>query len=255
MAQQQQQEVLYSSKNHVAFITLNRPEKLNAMNEALLNGIRENIDRANAEPNIRVIILHGNGPAFCAGADISTKLFNKLDNRDRGKKSFDFITGPFFKTIKSITLSQKPIIAACHGAAAGGGLSLAMACDFLIMSEKSYILQAFINIGLVPDGGSSYFLAKKLGYSKALEISMEGKPLPAKVCKELGLAYKVVPETELMKTCETWAEYLSQKPSFAIQMTKNAVQHALGSTLDDVMIYEARIQQFCVETEDHKEGV
>jgi len=245
------QDVLYSSKGTTATITLNRPEKRNIMTESLLRGLEDSIERANNDPTIRAIILTGNGHSFCAGADLSQKIIKT----PTPEMTHDFIFKRFGPAVKAIVNSPKPVIAAVTGYAAGGGMSLALACDFLVMSEEAAFVQAFMSIALVPDGGASYLLVRKIGYQKALEFAIEGKPIPAKKCQELGLAWKVVPSTELMKTCEQWADFIAQRPSFSVQLSKSALKFAEDASSDDVIKYEAKIQQYCVESQDHHEGI
>jgi len=146
-------------------------------------------------------------------------------------------------------------LSSINGVAAGAGASLALACDLRIMSEEAYLLQAFINVGLVPDAGSTFFLTRQIGYSKALELSIEGKPIPSTLCKELGLANKIVPADQLINTAQQWAEDLSSKSTFTIGLIKKALQHGMEKNLTESFEYEARMQQFARVSDGFMEGV
>jgi len=248
--------VVYERRNHVAVLTLNRPHCLNALNPELLLAIAENIRRADADKEVRVIIITGAGKGFCAGADLRPDTTSPLavEGENAGKQTYRAILQFFNPAVSTIVNSNKPVIAAINGPAAGAGASLALACDFRVMTEDSYILQAFINIGLVPDAGATYFLTRQLGYSKALEIALEGKPVQAKTCLELGLANKVVKKDELMVAAFRWAEVLAEKPPFAVRLTKNAMLNAMNGPLEQTLQYEGVLQQFARLSEDHLEG-
>jgi 2-(1,2-epoxy-1,2-dihydrophenyl)acetyl-CoA isomerase len=248
----------------VALIELNRPHARNALTPELLIGLTTLVRQTSSNPQVGAVVITGAGKGFCAGADLKQRDTepNHPDQKEtsvrppgeKGQHTYERLMTIFRDAVLAITNSPKPIIAAINGAAAGAGASLALACDFRVMADDAYLLQAFINIALVPDAGSSYFLVRQLGYSKALEISLEGKPIKAAKCAELGLANKIVPPQDLMPIAIAWAEQLAQKSSFCAGLTKSALHFAHTHSLADTIEYESRLQQFCVESEDHTEG-
>ena len=157
--------------------------------------------------------------------------------------------------IEQFQTVEKPIIAAVNGVAAGAGASLALACDLRLMSTQASLLQAFSNIGLIPDSGSTWFLVRQVGYSRAFEIAIEGERIPAERCLELGLANRVVEPEQLMAEAQTWAEKLAQRATYAIGLTKRAMLQAVNSTLLEAIDYEAHLQQLASKSEDFAEGV
>jgi len=247
---------LYSVKNKIATITLNRPKAFNALNSTLLRAIAENVDRAVKDNTVRAIIITGSGKAFCAGADLRDQPIESYGEPTKdGLYIYDRLMSEYKPMIDSIVNSPKLVIGALNGVAAGAGASLALACDLRIMSEEAYLLQAFINIGLVPDAGSTFFLTRQIGYAKALELSVEGKPIPSSLCMELGLTNKVVPADQLINVAQQWAEDLSAKSTFAIGLLKKAMQHGMVKPLSEAFEYEARMQQFARVSDGFTEGV
>ena len=161
-----EQAVIYEVKDSVATITLNRPDRYNAVNQDLVDGISDSLNKASNDQNVRSVVLTGSGKGFCAGADMSVfaQKATPEQRRDYLIDQYQPLMGKFFDL-------KKPIIGAINGTAAGVGASFALACDFRVMSSESAILFAFINIGLGPDGGASWLLSRQVGYSKALEIA------------------------------------------------------------------------------------
>ncbi|MDA9107602.1 enoyl-CoA hydratase/isomerase family protein, partial [Flavobacteriaceae bacterium] len=168
--------VLVEIEGSVAIITLNRPERYNAVNQDLLDGFNESFSIVENDDSVRAVILTGKGKGFCAGADMST--FGLITP----EQSRDYIIEKYKPLMKRFLALKKPIIGAINGSAAGVGAAFALACDFRVMSKESSILYAFINIGLGPDGGASWLLSRQVGYSKALEIASNGKKVLGEEC-------------------------------------------------------------------------
>jgi len=198
-----------------------------------------------------VVILTANGKNFCAGADLT----GTDQSEDLGKWVYKAGIEFYRPLIESITQCDKIVIGAINGAAAGAGSGVAMACDLRVMDEDSYILQAFINIALVPDAGATHFLVRQIGYAKALELCLGGKPISSKQCLELGLTNKVVKKGELLKATREWAEELANKSAAATSLTKNVLKFAVENNLHDSAEYEFRIQQFLVGGNENLECV
>jgi 2-(1,2-epoxy-1,2-dihydrophenyl)acetyl-CoA isomerase len=157
--------------------------------------------------------------------------------------------------IKMLRSIEKPVIAAVNGVAAGAGASLALACDLRIMATTASLLQAFGNIGLVPDSGSTWFLVRQVGFGRAFEIAVEGERIPAKRCLELGLANRLAEPETLMAEARAWAAKLAGRATYAIGLTKRAMNRALTSTLLEAIEYEAHLQQLAAGSQDFVEGV
>jgi 2-(1,2-epoxy-1,2-dihydrophenyl)acetyl-CoA isomerase len=243
--------VLYESTDDgVASITLNRPSTRNAINTALLEGLGECLRRAGDDAAVRAIVITGAGKGFCAGADLS-----ELAALPEPEQVYDYILRHYQPVIGQICTIQKPVIAAINGVAAGAGASLALACDLRIMADDAALMQAFTNIGLVPDAGSTWFLTRLVGYSRAFEIAAEGERIGAPRCLELGLANRVVEAGSLGHEARQWAQRLAQRPTLALGLLKTALHQAQRLDLMDAIEYEARLQQRAVASEDHREGL
>jgi 2-(1,2-epoxy-1,2-dihydrophenyl)acetyl-CoA isomerase len=244
------QTILYDTRNGVATITLNRPDRLNAITDELMAELTKALKAAAKDGDSRAIVLTGAGRGFCAGQDLASFGGELSDNH-----IYEHLTGHYKPMIEQFQTVEKPIIAAVNGVAAGAGASLALACDLRLMSTQASLLQAFSNIGLIPDSGSTWFLVRQVGYSRAFEIAIEGERIPAERCLELGLANRVVEPEQLMTEAQTWAEKLAQRATYAIGLTKRAMLRAVTSTLLEAIDYEAHLQQLASESEDFAEGV
>ena len=209
--------VKYEKKDSVVLITFNRPEVRNAFNAKMTEDILEALVEAKNDSNIRAIVLTGEGLSFSAGADLSARD-NKWSDTEAA-----LIEG-YLPSLKEIMEMPKPIISAVNGAAAGIGSAYAMACDLTVMSEEAYILQAFSNIGLIPDGGANWFLTNTVGYKLAYQIAIEGERIDAKRCLELGLVIKVVAGENLLAEAISWADKLSLRSSQSLSLTKKIMR-------------------------------
>ena len=242
--------VLYEVKNSVAIITLNRPEKYNAVNDSLTELLSHYFCKAKDDSGVRALVITGSGKGFCAGADMSY-----FDSDDTPEIRRDYIINTYQPLINMLQQLNKPIIGAINGSAAGVGASLALACDFRVMGTKSSIYFAFINIGLGPDGGGSWLLSRLVGYSKALEIAISGKKVFGEECLNLGLTNRLVKDKEVLTKAIEWAEELSKKPTLTIGITKEDMIFSESNSLHDTIAFEAEKQVIAFKTEDHKEGV
>lgn len=242
--------LLYDIDGGVLTITLNRPESYNACNEQLTTDLQEALKNAERDAAVRAIVLTGAGKAFCSGQDL------KEAPEPGTKRSLsDSLQRRYNPIIRKLTSMPKPIIAALNGVAAGAGCSLALACDLRVASENASLLQAFVNIGLVPDSGSSYFLARIVGYSRAFEIATLGEKIPAQRALELGLVNQVVPEGELMDAAYALARRYAQGPTRAYGYIKKMLHRAGHSSLDEALDYEVFMQEAAGRTRDYTEGV
>ena len=243
--------------DEVAILTLNRPDKLNCLNAAILHEMTKAISELNADDGIKALILTGAGRSFCSGADLSEQPYG-TDKNQPGISRAEHIT-PFVSfgwVIKHIEDFTKPVIAAVNGIAAGGGLALALAADVRIASENAAFSAIFVKRGLVPDCGVSYYLPRLVGVSKALELMWTGDKIDAKEAERIGMVNKVVPHDQLMKSAREFAQGLAKGPSLAIEMIKRMAYTALkADSVVTQMAVEDFMQQVCRESEDVREGV
>ena len=242
--------VLFEVNEGVALITLNRPGRYNAVNQDLVDGISESLDKAKNDDSIRAIVMTGAGKGFCAGADMM--VFGEEATPEQRR---DYLIDQYQPLMSQFYNLNKPIIGAINGTAAGVGAAFALACDLRVMSEKSAILFAFINIGLGPDGGASWLLSRQVGYSKAFEIAISGKKVLGQQCLELGLTNRVVKNEKILENAINWAKELANRPTLAIGITKQDIVHSMNNDLDSTIAFEAEQQVSAFKSHDLKEGV
>lgn len=239
--------VKYEVVKDVAWITLNRPDKLNAFTEALNKEVELSVKQANRDTNVRCLVITGEGRAFCSGQDLE----GVLDNMDHG----EVLRNRYNPMVMAIHQCEKPIIAAVNGVAAGAGMSLALACDFRLLSERASLIQSFIHVGLVPDAGNLYYLPKLVGHAKALELAILGEKITANEAKEWGLATKVFALDQWRAEVGMFAEKLASMPTNAIGIMKKNLKESWGSTIEESLERDAQSQRIAGLTFDHAEGV
>jgi 2-(1,2-epoxy-1,2-dihydrophenyl)acetyl-CoA isomerase len=242
--------ILLDRDDAVATITMNRPERRNALNQQLDQDLRDALARLDRDDSVRAVVLRGAGSGFCAGADLSV-LRDASDPDD----IYEHIMTRYLPLIERITSLDKPVIAAMNGTTAGAGCSLALACDLRVMADDAQFMMAFSNIGFVPDSGATWFLVHQIGYSRAFEMAAEAKPISAERCRELGLANRVVPADRLHANADEWAHELAQRPTLALALTKRALHAAQSQSLTEAIEHEAELQKEAAASHDHREGV
>ncbi|MBU8728884.1 enoyl-CoA hydratase-related protein [Cytobacillus pseudoceanisediminis] len=239
--------VKYEVANGVAWISLNRPDKLNAFTEQLNKEVQQSIKQASRDKEVRCLVITGEGRAFCSGQDLQ----GVNEDMDHGEVLRRF----YNPMVLELHKCKKPVIAAVNGVAAGAGMSLALACDFRLLSDKASFLEAFIHVGLVPDAGNLYFLPKLIGHAKAMELAVLGEKVNAQEAKELGLATKVIPMERWQDEITAFAERLAGMPTAAIAIIKKNLKASWESTLEECLERDAQGQRLAGLTIDHKEGV
>ncbi|WP_028785114.1 enoyl-CoA hydratase-related protein [Thalassobacillus devorans] len=237
----------YQIHNNIAWITMNRPDKLNAFIGQMNKEVQQAVKKADKDADVRCLVITGEGRAFCSGQDLSE--VNESTNLG------DIIRNYYGPMIKEIARCDKPIVAALNGVAAGAGMSLALACDFRIASEKASMVEAFIHVGLIPDAGNLYYLPRLVGHARALELAILGEKVTAEEAKEFGLVTKVVPEESLQSEVEQFAGRLATMPTTAIQLIKRNLKESWTMELDEYLEKEAQGQRIAGLTSDYKEGV
>jgi len=235
-------------ENKVATITINRPKMMNAFNEQLIWDMGDATEKVKNDPQIRVLVITGEGRGFSAGADLTERDASWSDTKDA-------LLRGYYPFLKNIIEMPKPVIGSINGAAAGIGAALAMACDLRIMAKDSYIMSVFSNIALVPDGGLSFLLTRAVGYARALEYAIEAKKISSADCLSMGIANKVVELDALSSETKKWAEHLSKRSPQALSLTKKLMNDSITKSYDEIFKAEAEAQNSIFGSDENIEGV
>lgn len=244
--------IIYKKERGVATIIFNRPRALNALTAEMIDEIHDAVKKSAGDQEVKVLILTGSGRAFCFGADIS-EFRQAKDNPSQN--SALALLAKSQEIIRTLVNMPKPTIAALNGFATGLGFDLALACDLRIAAERAKLGEAFVSMGLVPDGGGTFTLPCIVGLAKAAEMIFSGEALSASEALRIGLVNRVVPTQELEKTVKDLADKLAQGPSLAIGLAKQALWKNLEGDLAAALKLEAESQKICLESEDHREAV
>jgi 2-(1,2-epoxy-1,2-dihydrophenyl)acetyl-CoA isomerase len=242
--------LLVEQASGIRRLTLNRPQKLNAFNAALHAAVLGALDDAARDPMCRVVLLHGAGRGFCAGQDLAEPGLTGAD-ADLGA----VVEGGWNRLVRAIRTIEKPVVCAVHGSAAGAGASVAFACDITLASEGAKFSQAFIRIGLIPDSGATWTLARLVGPARARALAMLGEPITGAEAAAMGLIHRAVPEDRLMAEAEAVCAKLARLPAKALAATKRALDAAEVNTLDQQLDLEATVQRELGRSHDYNEGV
>ena len=234
-------------QNGVCTVRLNRPEVRNALGLLTRNELRDFFTKASEDESIRSIILTGSGSAFSAGGDLS-----QMEGLDpiKGRKRLQ--SG--HAMIQAMIQLEKPIIAAVNGAAAGAGVSVALASDMIVAASSSVFIQSFVHVGLIPDLGSIYFLPRLVGRHKAMELMMTGERISASEAHRLGIVNQVIDDEILLDEAQKLAQKLSDGPSHSIGLTKRLVNRSILSDIEHTLEEESLAQGICFQTDDFQEG-
>ncbi|MFF1645360.1 enoyl-CoA hydratase/isomerase family protein [Streptomyces sp. NPDC058240] len=244
--------VLHATDNGVSWITLNRPEAMNAVTREQRERVIGLLAEASADPAVRAVVLTATGRGFCAGADL------------RGAPAAgERVPGDVARTIRlgaqrliaAVLDCEKPVVAAVNGTAAGLGAHLAFACDLVLAAESAKFIEVFVRRGLVPDGGGAYLLPRLIGPQRAKELMFFGDSLPAAEAERLGLVNRVVKDEELAGTARAWAQRLAEGPTRAITLTKQLVNASMDTDRSTAFAAEAMAQEINMTTQDANEGV
>ncbi|KAA9340217.1 enoyl-CoA hydratase-related protein [Adhaeribacter soli] len=241
--------LLYTVENGIATITLNRPDVFNAFNDKQSYELQDALKQVTRDANVRVVILTGAGKAFCSGQDL--KAIASADKRDLSE-SLEKRYNPIIRAMRNL---PKPIICKLNGVAAGAGCSLALASDLIVASTEASLIEVFVNVGLVLDSGSSYFLPRIVGSMKAFELSTLGSKVKAEEALALGMVNKVVAPEELDNAVNELAQRYAVAPTKAIGLMKKMLNKSFHSSLDEMLDYEAHCQKIAGNSADYKEGV
>jgi 2-(1,2-epoxy-1,2-dihydrophenyl)acetyl-CoA isomerase len=241
--------VVRDSAGGVLTLTLNRPDALNSftveMKEALLAALKD----AARDREVRVVVLTGAGRAFSAGQDLKER--QGPDVADLGSE----LRLRYNPIVLAMRRLEKPIIGAINGVAAGAGMSIAMACDIVIASDKASFIEAFSRVGLVPDTGSTWFLPRLIGSLRATEMMFTADPVDATTAERIGLVNRVVSHDQLMDEAKALAQRLAQAAPIALALTKRALNRTHQMNLEEALDFEAQLQSIAGRSADHREGV
>ena len=240
--------LIVEKKNGICTITLNRPEKLNALTNDMKIGIMQGLKEADRDDEVRVLVITGAGRGFCSGADTSTLGEPTIAQRLESMQ----MTG---QIILAIVNAAKPVIAAVNGAAVGFGLGLALACDVIIASEEAKFGAVWVRRGLHPDSGASYFLPRRIGLGKACELLLSGRVIDASEADKIGLVNRIVPAGQLHSVVNELAASMMKGAPLAVSMAKASLYQGLGMSLATVLELEARATGILGATEDFKEAM
>ncbi|QBP41117.1 enoyl-CoA hydratase-related protein [Paenisporosarcina antarctica] len=239
--------IRYDVKDGIAWLYLNRPTKLNAFIAQMNREVKDAIKAASSDDQVRCVVISGEGRAFCSGQDLS----EVDENMDHGQVLRDHY-GPMIMQIRKC---EKPIIGAINGVAAGAGFSLALACDFRLVSERASFLNAFVHVGLIPDSGNLYYLTQLVGQAKAAELSILGEKVSAADAVDMGLANRLISVETWEEDVHAFATRLAALPTKAIGLIKRSLKAVTELSFEDYLEQEAQGQRIAGLTNDHREGI
>jgi 2-(1,2-epoxy-1,2-dihydrophenyl)acetyl-CoA isomerase len=241
--------LMFHNEGGVATITLNRPEVYNALNDEITFELQSAVKEVAKDDSVRVLVLTGAGKAFCAGQDLKASA---AADRRSFMESLHKRYNPIIRGLRGLS---KPVICRLNGVAAGAGCSLALACDMIIASEEATLIEVFVNIGLVPDSGSTFFLPRLVGMAKAFELCAMGSKIKAEEAAAMGLINKCVSPSELNGVVRHYTDYFANAPTKSVGLIKRMLQKSAHATLDEMLDYEAYCQEIAGSSADYREGV
>ena len=246
-------QVIYTVTENVATITLNRPERLNALSPQLRLDLKNALEVADTSNEVRAIIITGAGRGFCSGGDV--KAMNEANESGTAGPLNDKIAPVRDQVVLAMRNADKPVIAAVNGPAVGAGMNIALACDIRVASDTARFGQTFSRRGLHPDWGGTYFLPRIVGMAKACELIWSGKMIDAEEALHLGIVSEVTEPGVLLETAQALALSFAAGPPIAIRLAKRAMYRAMDSSLREALEFETYAQNICRDTEDAKEGI
>lgn len=241
--------VLVEVKDHIAFITLNRPDKYNAFNREMALLLQDHLKECKRNAAIRCVYITGAGKAFSSGQDLEEVV------APDGPDVTTILGEHYNPIIRQIRKLEKPVIAAVNGVAAGAGANIALCCDVVVAAESASFIQAFSKIGLIPDSGGTYFLPRLIGWQKASALMMLADKVSATEAERIGMLYKVFPDDAFATEAQKIASTLAQMPTRGLALTKQALNNSFINGYEDQLHDEELLQQKAGATADYKEGV
>lgn len=248
----EEKTVLDALEQGVLRLTLNRPDKLNSFNEAMHLALRSQFERAHEDAEIRAVLLTGAGRGFSAGQDLGDRDPSKGGPAPDLGHTLETFYNPTLRLIRTL---EKPVICAVNGVAAGAGANIALACDIVLAAESAKFIQAFSKIGLIPDAGGSWNLARILGEPRAKALAMTAEPITAQTAADWGMIWKALPDDALMEEATALATRLAAGPTLGLGLTKRLIQAAATNSLDEQLDMERDCQRMAGRSADYAEGV
>lgn len=243
--------VLLEADSGVLRVTLNRPDRLNAFNPSLHQGLAAAMGRAESDGSIRCVLVTGAGRGFCAGQDLAERDMKSAQAVDLGG-GLEAWYNPLIKRMRAL---EKPIVCAVNGVAAGAGANFALACDIVLAARSASFIQAFVKIGLVPDCGGTYFLPRLAGTQRAMALAMTGDRLGAEDAERMGLVWKVFDDARLMDEANRLAKSLAAGPTRSLGLIKRGIYASAGNTLESQLDLERELQREVGRGTDYREGI
>lgn len=237
------------SENNVGVITLSRPHKLNSFNREMALALQQQLDFFETDPEIRCILITGEGKAFSAGQDLEEVTASD------GPSMATILSEHYNPIISRIRKMPKPVVAAVNGVAAGAGANIALCCDIVVARASASFIQAFSKIGLIPDSGGTYFLPRLIGWHKALALCMLGDKVGAAEAERMGMIYKVFSDEDFDSSVKQLTEQLAQMPTHGLALTKHALNYSATNNYEQQLELEDKLQQEAALTYDYREGV
>lgn len=241
--------IISHSKEQVCYITLYRPDKFNSFCREMAFELHAALDAAENDPEIRCLVISGEGKAFCAGQDLAEAI------EDNGIELAQIVAEHYNPIIERIRKIEKPVIAAVNGVAAGAGANIALCCDIVLASESASFIQAFSKIGLIPDSGGTFFLPRLIGLQRATALMMTGEKVGAQDAAQMGMIYKSFPAEQFQEAVQKFAEQLAQMPTKGLGLTKRLLNASWQNDLSQQLKLEGAVQVEAAETHDYQEGV
>jgi 2-(1,2-epoxy-1,2-dihydrophenyl)acetyl-CoA isomerase len=242
-------EILFSVEDGIATIRLNRPKVFNSFNRDMALSMQEKLDQCERDPEIRCVVIVGEGKAFCAGQDLAEAI------DPEGPELSKIVSEHYNPIILKLRKVKKPIVAAVNGVAAGAGANIALACDIVVAAESASFIQAFSKIGLIPDSGGTYTLPRIIGFQKASALMMLGDKVQAEEAERLGMIYRWYPDDVFATEVQKLAQKLAQMPTYGLGLTKCALNRTYGNTLEKQLALEDELQTRAGLSHDYEEGV
>lgn len=241
--------ILFEIKNHVAYISLNRPDKFNAFNREMALRMQAHLDECASVHEIRCVYITGMGKAFSAGQDLSELVGDDPVGIEQ------ILSEHYNPIIRKIRHMPKPVVAAVNGVAAGAGANIALCCDVVLATQSSAFIQAFSKIGLIPDSGGTYFLPRLIGWQKASALMMLGEKVSSMEAERLGMIFRVFPDETFVNESHAIARTLAEMPTKGLAFTKHTLNQSFCNSLEEQLILEDEFQQKSSKTSDYREGV
>lgn len=226
------EHVVTELTENVLRITINRPEKKNALTLAMYNAMAEAVEQGEGNPEVRVMLLHGNGDSFTAGNDLQDFMANPWTGKD---------VPPAVRFMLAVAHAKKPVIAAVHGSTVGIGVTILLHCDLVYAADNAKLVMPFVNLGIIPEAGSTFMVPALMGHQRAAELLMLGAPMNAQRAYELGLVNAVVPPDMLLESAMGAAQMLAEKPAAAVRATKELMKKPAAAEVDRVIKEELEV--------------